>query len=389
MTSPLLSSVGSLAPGLCLLLALFLLAAGGPLQRANRYLAGFLLVLAVDMAGWATDLLPASLREILIFRLPLCFLEAPLLYVYASKLCFPPRRARPHVAAALVSAAFSAISLLPRAGAWWSGAAPALDSLSSREVDLVVNAAALHVQHYVYLALMIHLLWTYRRAYRAAYSNPDGITFAWLATVVGVSLLSHIFALLKSLAWISDHATTYHALERIIAVIAALVICALTLAALLRQHLFLGVTINASGAEDSAAPALTAEREETAAEQSPALNEAALAKLKAYMERERPFLDPGLTIRSLARRMDMGQRELSQLINQQLGVHFFDFVNRHRVETAAALLADPAHRDTTILDIAHRSGFNTKSSFNAAFAKHLGTTPTVLRLRQTTELAPT
>ncbi|MEO7757404.1 MAG: helix-turn-helix transcriptional regulator, partial [Dokdonella sp.] len=108
-------------------------------------------------------------------------------------------------------------------------------------------------------------------------------------------------------------------------------------------------------------------------------DQASLARLRARMEREQPFLDPELTIRGLAHQMGMGQRDLSRLINQQLGVHFFDFVNRYRVEHAAVLLCDPAHQDANILDIAYRSGFNTKSSFNAAFGKHLGTTPTALR----------
>src|SRR3546814_13921561 len=77
----------------------------------------------------------------------------------------------------------------------------------------------------------------------------------------------------------------------------------------------------------------------------------------------------------------MGQRELSCLINQQLGVHFFDFVNRYRVEKAAAVLIDPAKHEMSVLEIAFETGFNTKSSFNAAFSKHLGSTPTEYRQR--------
>ena len=383
MTSPFLSAVGALAPSLCLLLALFLLLGRSPLRRANLYLAGFLLLAGLDMAGWAADLLPAALREVLIFRLPLCFLQAPLLYAYAATLCFPTRRVAPHLWTALAVAVASALSLLPRAAAWLSGAAPALDSLSSREGDLVANAVVLHAQFYLYIALMLFLLRKYRQAYRLSSSNPDDITFAWLATVVAIVLFGRTFALLKSLAWINDRAATYHTLDRVVAVIAALTVCALTLTALLQQHLFLGATIDADAAGEPGPAAVR----ETAVANIAAPDTAALARLRAYMETEQPFLDPGLTIRSLARRMGMGQRELSQLINQQLGVHFFDFVNRYRVAKAAALLSDPAHRHTTILDVAHQSGFNTKSSFNAAFGKHLGITPTALRLQAATDPA--
>src|SRR3546814_7809640 len=73
----------------------------------------------------------------------------------------------------------------------------------------------------------------------------------------------------------------------------------------------------------------------------------AIARVESFMEEQEPFLDPSLTIRSLARRLGMGQRELSCLINQQLGVHFFDFVNRYRVEKAAAVLIDPRSEEHT------------------------------------------
>ncbi|MEO6689089.1 MAG: hypothetical protein ABIS07_04665, partial [Dokdonella sp.] len=242
MISPFISAIGALAPCLCLLLALFLFAAGGPLKRVNRYLAMFLLLAGMDMAGWAANLLPMALRETLIFRLPLCYLQAPLLYVYASKLCFPARRVSLHLWAAAATVVVCILSMAPRAWAWWSGVAPALSSLSSRETDLIANAAVLHAQYYIYIALMLHRLLEYRRTYRSSYSNPDGITFAWLSTIVGTSLFAHTFLLLKSLAWISDRAATYHALDRVVAAIAMLAVCGLTLAALLRQHLFLGVT---------------------------------------------------------------------------------------------------------------------------------------------------
>src|SRR3546814_15994913 len=90
------------------------------------------------------------------------------------------------------------------------------------------------------------------------------------------------------------------------------------------------------------------------------------------MEEQEPFLDPSLTIRSLARRLGMGQRELYCLINQQLGVHFFDFVNRYRVGNAAAVLIDPATPEMSVLELALETGFNPKYSFHAAIITTLG-----------------
>src|SRR3546814_7981142 len=78
-----LTSVGVLSTCLCILLAVFLLIANGPLKPANRFLAGFLFLTAVDMIGWAAALLPTAWRELLPYRLPFAYLQMPLLYAYA------------------------------------------------------------------------------------------------------------------------------------------------------------------------------------------------------------------------------------------------------------------------------------------------------------------
>ena len=65
---------------------------------------------------------------------------------------------------------------------------------------------------------------------------------------------------------------------------------------------------------------------------------------------------------------------MSQVINQDLGSSFYDLVNLERVRDAmASLKASPGK---TVLQIAHEVGFNSKSTFNAAFREHAGTTPT-------------
>ena len=62
---------------------------------------------------------------------------------------------------------------------------------SSRRIESVL----LHLQYYVYMALMLRVLLAYRRAYRDHCSNPDGATFGWLATLLSVSLFANGFVL--------------------------------------------------------------------------------------------------------------------------------------------------------------------------------------------------
>ena len=63
------------------------------------------------------------------------------------------------------------------------------------------------------------------------------------------------------------------------------------------------------------------------------------------------------------------------MINETVGQNFFDFVNRYRIEEAKKLLANPADKKITVLEVLYEVGFNSKSSFNTLFKKHTGLTP--------------
>jgi AraC-like DNA-binding protein len=107
-----------------------------------------------------------------------------------------------------------------------------------------------------------------------------------------------------------------------------------------------------------------------------------IEQLKSYMKTEEPFLEPSLTVKSLSQQIDIPHRDLSILINQELGQHFFDFVNAYRIEKAKSILKDPSKKKHTVLEILYEVGFNSKSSFNTAFKKHTKQTPTAFRKSQ-------
>lgn len=104
-----------------------------------------------------------------------------------------------------------------------------------------------------------------------------------------------------------------------------------------------------------------------------------LVKARNALIDKRLFADPTLTLARLAKRLGVTPNELSQAINQQAGQRFTDFVNATRIEEAKALLASPVRAGQTIIDIAYEVGFNSKSTFNAAFAKVTGSTPSDYR----------
>lgn len=111
-------------------------------------------------------------------------------------------------------------------------------------------------------------------------------------------------------------------------------------------------------------------------------SDAVEARLAELMDGAAPlYLEPALTIGQVARRSGYPEYLVSAVINRRSGGTFWDYVNRLRVEAARTCLADVG--DTrTILDIAYACGFTSKSTFNAAFKRQLGETPSAYRKSQ-------
>ncbi|MCF7222238.1 helix-turn-helix domain-containing protein [Marilutibacter chinensis] len=104
------------------------------------------------------------------------------------------------------------------------------------------------------------------------------------------------------------------------------------------------------------------------------------ARLERLMEEEALYLAPALTIAQVARRSGYPEYLVSLAINRGFGCTFWDYVNRQRIGAARRCFADPDD-GRTILDIAYACGFTSKSTFNAAFKRETGATPSAWRAR--------
>ena len=117
--------------------------------------------------------------------------------------------------------------------------------------------------------------------------------------------------------------------------------------------------------------------------QKSALDAAASAvlceELKRYMEIEKPHLENRLNLSQLADLMNITPNYLSQVINEQLQINFFDFINGYRIEEAKTMLEDPGAENLSVVTIAYQAGFNSKSAFYSAFKKFVGCTPNEYR----------
>lgn len=100
-----------------------------------------------------------------------------------------------------------------------------------------------------------------------------------------------------------------------------------------------------------------------------------LNRLLACMKFDKPHLQPSISLPELAKLLSIPKHHLSQVINESFDLNFNDFINKYRIDEALLLLQDRANNNRTILEIAYRVGFNSKSTFNSAFKKHTGQTP--------------
>lgn len=103
--------------------------------------------------------------------------------------------------------------------------------------------------------------------------------------------------------------------------------------------------------------------------------DAYLEKLERFISEESPYLNPNLTLRSLADQMEIHPNHLSWLLNERKGRNFNEFVNQLRVEHFKQLAADPSNQHISLVGLAYESGFNSKTVFNTFFKREVGMTP--------------
>lgn len=107
---------------------------------------------------------------------------------------------------------------------------------------------------------------------------------------------------------------------------------------------------------------------------APATVRAIRAELEHLLRGEQVHRDPDLALATLALRMDISPTYLSHVVNSEYRMSFRDLVNSERVAEAQRLLEDAA-RALPIAQVGFEVGFNSVSTFYAAFRRFAGTTP--------------
>lgn len=101
-----------------------------------------------------------------------------------------------------------------------------------------------------------------------------------------------------------------------------------------------------------------------------------------FMESKKPWLDCEFSLQDLADGLNRPRNQVSQAINESCGMNFYDFVNGYRVAEVQRLISLPENSSYKMIALAFDSGFASKPTFNAAFKKKVGCTPSEYRSEQ-------
>ena len=104
-------------------------------------------------------------------------------------------------------------------------------------------------------------------------------------------------------------------------------------------------------------------------------NSTLYTSLLKLVEEERIFLNNKLTIEDVAKRLNTNRTYLSQIINEKTDTNFNNFINKYRIQEAQVCLLNDEIKSYNIEGIAQTVGFSSKSTFNGAFKKFTGLTP--------------
>ncbi|TQV68046.1 helix-turn-helix domain-containing protein [Exilibacterium tricleocarpae] len=210
----------------------------------------------------------------------------------------------------------------------------------------------------------------YRAQIKKRYSSVEGLDFTWL------NFLTYGFLTLWGWALLIAALVLYSVESGV-----ALNIGIMGLTANYVTCLLIGVIMIIISSRPSVFSEIERINSTTAGPHRTHINLDQVEALEALMQREKPYLDPSLTLDTLAASLSVSPRTLSHIINRHYGYNFFEFVNKYRIDAAKEMLLTDGQPHATVLDIMYKAGFNSKATFNNFFKKSEGMTPREYRKR--------
>ncbi|SHM64908.1 helix-turn-helix domain-containing protein [Flavobacterium saccharophilum] len=358
-----------------LLFAFFLVTVKTKYKISNYLFAAFLIITAIDISGPLFELVSDGPSNLGMLRNNLAFLQIPAFYLYVLSVCYSDFKLKLKHLIHLLPFVMANMILMPRF--YLVDAASKINFILNRQnmIELQFSHILFHLQTVVYLFAVFMLLRKAKKLYLENNAGTNINSYNWLFQFTSVLSVLYLIVLFKNIFKFSDHPYISEWIKIVILVLELFIICWYLYKALNHPDLFRNIDSKLKLVSDM----VLEEKNNEPSSVSEKEYNASLAKLKQYMVEEKPFLNPSLTIQDVAVAIEIPVRDLSLLINHKLEQHFYDFVNTYRIEYAMDILKDVTKSKVTILEILYEVGFNSKSSFNTAFKKYTGDTPTSYR----------
>jgi AraC-like DNA-binding protein len=356
-------------------LAFFLITVKTKHKISNALFSVFLLLTAIDSIDPLLNLVVNSPSNLGMLRNTFALLQIPVFYLYVLSVCYSDFKIKPKYAIHLLPFLTVNAILLPRFYA--VNLASKIHFLQNRQnmIELQFTHILFHIQTVVYIVAVFMILRKAKKLYLENNAGTNLNSYNWLFQFTTVLTILYFIALLKNIFKFSDHPDVSEWIKIGLLLFQLVITCWYLFKALNNPSLFRNIDsklklVQHIISEEKNNHQLAANQKEYNEE---------LLKLKKYMIEEKPFLNPSLTIQDVSNEIKIPVRDLSLLINHKLEQHFYDFINAYRIENAMDILKDVTKNKVTILEILYDVGFNSKSSFNTAFKKHTGHTPTTYR----------
>lgn len=249
---------------------------------------------------------------------------------------------------------------------------------TERIVGLVFYAI-LYLQTFLYLYLSYRQLKKHKEIFFENYSNTNTKRYTYISNLIFFVAVLYSLSMVNIFTRWVFHFESFAFISYVVITAVLILFCWLIIIGLNSPELF----IDEAQAQPSVKKLIKLNVGNSTLK-SEKENNKLVERVNRYINEEEPFLDASLTLHTLAQKTGILSRELSVLINHHLNKHFFDFVNEFRIKKAMELLTHPERKEYTVLEILYEVGFNSKSSFNTAFKKHTGLTPTEYRRKNTT-----
>ena len=348
------------------LFILFLVSSKSSRKLSNIILAIFLfaqliVVLNRALAGF-TPFLREHFTYIFHSAVPFSFVWAPTLYLYSRSLMYKNfRLSRIHILHAIPFLfTFIYISIFY----FFRSNAVRLEVLSRGGLFSVQQFILISIVRHIligsYLAAALRHMKSYRIGIKEQFSSLEKINLSWLRTVLIGYAIAWMVSLFHFIYLISTQSNP-PILGAVVYIMFFIFFNIIYYFGFRQPEIFAGIDEKKPYAKST----LSKDNKSLYAD-----------KLKTYIKNNKPFCRPSLTLDELASNLQIPARYLSQTINEIFEMSFYDYINGLRIEEFKRHMLETADEKMTILEGLYAVGFNSKSSFNNAFKKHVGMTPT-------------